>query len=98
MLLEAELLVAHTDGAADQLAEEDHRDGLPVAALAQDLGLTAVEVDLAERAGDGDRVGAARLGVVQDAGHEVVDDALLGERQRGAAAVGLVAVSYTHLT
>ena len=33
---------------------------------------------------------AARLGVGEDAADEVVDDALLGERQRGAAAVGLV--------
>ena len=52
--------------------------------------LAPVQVHLAERAGDDHGLGAARLGVGEDAADEVVDDALLGERQRGAAAVGLV--------
>ena len=58
--------------------------------LRSDLRLAAVEVHLAQRAGDQDRLGAAGVGVGEDAAHEVVDDVLLGERQRGAAAVGLV--------
>ena len=72
VLLEPERLVVEADRAADELAEEDHRDGLPVAALARDLGLAAVQVHLAERAGHGDGLGAARPGVADDARHEVV--------------------------